>query len=214
MEAIISFISSYISYWPLVCFIALLLAGFNLPISEDVLIIMSAIISANDRSMLIPNYLGLYFGIYISDLISYWFGRIVGEGFTKIKFVAKKLTPARINKVSDQLEKHGFLTYVITRFIPFGVRNTLFMASGMIHVYFPKFMFFDAIAAFLSSSTLYWLVFLLGESAAKDYRIFGIILFCILIVAIIVAIVVYNLKKKNKKPADTPASENTDKTEN
>lgn len=213
MEAIVSFISSYISYWPLVCFLALLLAGFNLPISEDVLIVMSAIISANDRDMLIPNYIGLYVGIWLSDLISYWFGRIVGEGFTKIKFVAKKLTPERINKVSDQLEKHGFMTYIITRFIPFGVRNTLFMTSGMIHVYFPKFMFFDAIAALISSSTLYWLVFLLGESAADNYKLVGIILFCILIVALIVLIVRHYLKKKNKKPAETPALDNTEKSE-
>lgn len=204
MEAIITYISSYISYWPLVCFCALFLAGFNIPISEDVLIIMSAIISANDRSLLIPNYIGLYAGIYISDLICYWFGRLAGNGIIKIKFVAKKLTPKRIQKISTQLEKHGFLTYVITRFIPFGVRNTLFMTSGMLHVYFPKFMLFDGIAALLSSSTLYWLVFFLGESAAANYKLIGIVLFCILVVVLSVLIIRHYLKKK--KPAVEPAS--------
>lgn len=207
MEAIISFISSYIGYWPLVCFLALFLAGFNVPVSEDVLIIMSAIISAKNRELLIPNYIGLYAGIYISDLINYWFGRIVGSGFTKIKVVARKLTPERLNRISNQIEKHGFLTYLITRFIPFGVRNTLFMSSGIIHVYFPKFMFFDAIAAFISSSTLYWLVYFLGESAAKNYKIVGVVLFCLLICALCFFIIRYILKRKNKKPADVPASD-------
>lgn len=210
MEAIISFISSYIGYWPLVCFLALLLAGFNVPISEDVLIIMSAIISANDREMLIPNYIGLYLGIYISDLICYWFGRLVGNGFTKIKIVARKLTPERLDKISNQLEKHGFLTYVITRFIPFGVRNTLFMASGMIHVYFPKFMLFDAIAALISSSTLYWLVFFLGESAAKNYKTVGIVLFFILCAVLCFFVIRYIRKRKNKKPVKVPASDESD----
>lgn len=210
MEAILSFISTYISYWPLVCFLALLLAGFNIPISEDIMIIMSAIISANDRSFLLPNYLGLYFGIYISDLISYWFGRLVGGGLVSIKFFAKRLTPARIQKISGQLERHGFLTYVVTRFIPFGVRNTLFMTSGLIHVDFLKFMLYDAIAAFISSSTLYWLVFYLGESAANNYKTVGIILFCILIIVIAVSIVRFILKRKNKKPAVMPASEGSD----
>ncbi len=210
MEAILAFISSYIHYWPLVCFFALLLAGFNVPISEDLLIIMSAVIASKDRSFLFPNYLGLYGGIYLSDLICYWFGRLVGGGLISIKFVARKLTPARIQKISNQLEKHGFLTYVVTRFIPFGVRNTLFMTSGMLHVYFPKFMLFDAIAALISSSTLYLLVFYLGESAAANYKAFGIILFCLFIIAMAVLIVRHELKKRNKKPADAPAQESAD----
>lgn len=205
MDSIIAFISTYISYWPLVCFLALLLAGINIPISEDVLIIMSAIISANDRSMLIPNYIGLYLGIYLSDLISYWFGRLVGTGFIKIKFVAKKLTPRRIKKITDQLDKHGFLTFVITRFIPFGVRNTLFMTSGLIHFNFTKFMLFDAIAAVISSSTLYWLIFFVGESAARNYEAIGIILFVLLIIAIIFFVIRHEQKKK--KPVEKPASD-------
>lgn len=212
MDAILSFISTYVTYWPLVCFLALFLAGFNVPISEDVLIIMSAIISAKDRSLLIPNYIGLYAGIYISDIICYWFGRLAGNGIIKIKFVARKLTPRRIQKISTQLEKHGFLTYVVTRFIPFGVRNTLFMTSGMLHVAFPKFMLFDGIAAVISSSTLYWLVFFLGESAAANYKLIGIILFCVLICALSFFIIRYYLKKK--KPAAEPASEQSETAEN
>lgn len=213
MEEVLAFISSYISYWPLVCFFALILAGFNIPVSEDLLIIMSAVIATKDKSFLIPNYLGLYGGIYISDLICYWFGRLVGGGLISIKFVARKLTPARIQRVSNQLEKHGFLTYVVTRFIPFGVRNTLFMTSGMLHVYFPKFMLFDAVAALISSSTLYLLVFFLGESAAVNYRVFGIVLFVIFIGALAFLIIRHELKKRNKKPAVTPAQESEQKAE-
>ena len=89
MDSILAFFSSYISYWPLVCFSALFLAGFNLPISEDVLIVMSALIAYEDRALLIPNYIALYAGIYISDIICYWMGRLIGQGVLKIKFFTK-----------------------------------------------------------------------------------------------------------------------------
>lgn len=209
MDSILTFISSYIHYWPLVCFFALLLAGFNIPISEDVMIVMSSLIATHDNKMLLPNYIGLYAGIYASDLISYWFGRILGSKLLNWKFLKKKLTPRRIQKIVGQLDRHGFLTYVVTRFIPFGVRNTLFMTSGMVHFSFPKFMLFDGIAAVISSATLYFLVFYIGEVAADNLRILGYILFALLVIAVLVLFIRHEKKKRDKKkPAEQPASDN------
>lgn len=207
MDVIIEFISTYVHFWPLVCFCALLLAGFNIPISEDVMIIMSALISIQDPIWLIPNYIGLYAGIYASDLISYWFGRFVGNGVIKINFVARKLTPRRIQKITHQLDKHGFLTFIITRFIPFGARNTLFMTSGMIRFNFPKFMLFDGIAAVVSSSTLYFLVFFIGEAAAEFLQVIGYILFVLLVIGLTVMFILHERKKAQKKAGTLPASE-------
>ena len=116
MDSILAFFSSYISYWPLVCFIALFLAGFNLPISEDVLIVMSALIAYEDRALLIPNYIALYAGIYISDIICYWMGRLIGQGVLKIKFFTKALSKSKMDFLSKKLEKHGFLTFIVNKF--------------------------------------------------------------------------------------------------
>ena len=180
MDSILAFVSNYFTYWPLVCFFALLLAGFNLPISEDVLIVMSALIAYEDRSQLIPNYIGVYAGAYVSDIISYWLGRFLGNGMLKFKFIEKALTPKKMEFLSKKLEKHGFLTFVVTRFIPFGMRNALFMTSGFTKLPFPKFLLFDGIAAIISSMTLYSLVLFIGESAKEGFRVVGIILFIIL----------------------------------
>ena len=202
MESIITFFSSYFTYWPLVCFFALLLAGFNLPISEDVLIVMSALISYEDRSQLIPNYIGLYAGIYGSDIISYWMGRLIGNGALKVKFISKTLTPSRVEFLSKKLEKHGFLTFIVTRFIPFGMRNALFMTSGLTKLPFPKFLLFDGIAAIISSMTLYSLVLLIGESAKEGFKVVGIILF-VLLWGFIIAFVIKKVldRKKRRKAA-------------
>ncbi len=198
MESIISFFSGYFSYWPLVCFFALLLAGFNIPISEDVLIVMSALIAYEDRSLLIPNYLALYAGIYASDIVSYWMGRLIGNGMLKINFFKKALNPARVDYLSRKLEKHGFLTFIVTRFIPFGMRNALFMTSGFTMLSFPKFLLFDGIAAIISSLTLYSLVLFIGESAQQSFKVVGIILF-VAMWGSIIAFIIRRMIRRNKR---------------
>ena len=189
MDQIIEFITSYVSYWPAVCFFALLLAGLNLPISEDAMIILSATFVQADESLIIPTYIALYAGIVLSDIEAYFIGRLLSRGVLKFNFLRKKLT---------HLEKHGFLTFIVCRFIPFGVRNILFMSSGFIGLKFSRFILFDSIAAVLSSGTLFALVFFLGEAAEKNFRLVGIILFIILALAL-TAFIIYRIIRKRKR---------------
>ena len=199
MDQIIEFITSYVSYWPAVCFFALLLAGLNLPISEDAMIILSATFVQADESLIIPTYIALYAGIVLSDIEAYFIGRLLSRGVLKFNFLMKKLTQKRIDWVSSHLEKHGFLTFIVCRFIPFGVRNILFMSSGFIGLKFSRFILFDSIAAVISSGTLFALVYFLGEAAEKNFRLVGIILFIILLVALTAFIIYRIIKKRNKK---------------
>ncbi len=198
MDSIINFISQYVSYWPLVAFGGLLLSGLNLPVSEDAIIILSATFAQSDSSILIPNYIAIYLGILLADIIVYWTGRLLGMGVLKLKFLQKRLTPERIDWVSNHLEKHGLKTYILCRFVPFGVRNMLFMGSGFVALPFKKFMLYNSIAALISSSTLYWLVYFLGEIASAKLKIIGIVLFVVIIIALIVAGI--KVSKETKKP--------------
>ena len=207
MNAIIAFISQYVSYWPLVIFGALFLAGFNLPISEDALIILSATFAQKDSSILIPNYIAIYSGIIVADIIVYWTGRLLGMGILKIKFLQKRLTPQRIQWVANHLKKHGLKTFIICRFIPFGVRNVLFLGSGFVELPFKKFIAYNSIAALLSSSTLYWLVYFIGETASTTLKIIGISFFLILITSLIIIGVKISRETRVKKEESENLSE-------
>lgn len=212
MEAILAFFSSYFSYWPLVCFCALLLAGFNLPISEDVLIVMSALITHENKSLLIPNYLALYFGIYISDAICYWLGGLIAKGVFKLKIVTRALTPSKMEYIAKRLEKHGLLTFIVVRFIPFGMRNVLFLTSGFTGLPAHKFFLFDAIAAFLSSLSLYLFVLYLGASVKEGFKVIGIVLF-VLVWGIALGFIIKKLiecKQKKRLPCDTNNTASTE----
>lgn len=181
MDLLISYLTAHISYWPLVAFLVLIPAGFNLPISEDAVIILSAAVAQANHKILFPTYAGLFAGIFLSDIICYYFGRVASKGVLKVRKIRKNLTKERLSIIKQELNKNGFRTFIICRFIPFGVRNVLFTSSGFVHLGIKKFMLFDSIAVLISSSTLYFLVFAVGESASIWFKVIGITLFVLLI---------------------------------
>lgn len=181
LDSFINFFTQYLDYWPLACAVMLLFAGINIPVSEDALIILSAGIAANDRTMIVPNWIGLFVGIFVSDIISYYLGRLVSRGARQIKSLRKHLTPKKIRLVSRKIDEYGFRTFIVCRFVPFGVRNTLFMCSGFVHLEFKKFVLYDLVASVISLTTLYTLVYFLGQKASLGFKIGGIIFFVILV---------------------------------
>ena len=62
--------------------------------------------------------------------------------------------------------RYGFWTLLVGRFIPFGVRNCLFMTAGMARMPFLKFAVSDGIACFISSTVLFSLGYTLGKNQA------------------------------------------------
>ena len=180
-NSLVNFFTAHIPYWPLVCFSLLLLAGFNIPVSEDAVIILSAGVTFTDRSLILPTWLALYLGILVSDIMVYWWGHFLSKGMFQFKKIRKKLTPQKIRLVAKTMDDYGFRTFIVCRFIPFGVRNTLWLSCGFVGLPFRKFVLYDSIAAVVSCSALYHLILFVGETASFAYKIVGLIMFTALI---------------------------------
>ena len=176
LNSLVNFFTAHIPYWPLVCFSLLILAGFNLPVSEDAVIVLSAGVTLSDSSLVIPTWISLYLGIFISDIMVYWWGYFLSKGMFRFKKIRKKLTENKIRLVAKTLDDYGFRTFIVCRFIPFGVRNTLWMSSGFVGLPFKKFLLYDSIAALVSCSTLYALiiffVFMIRHVIKKETKFF------------------------------------------
>lgn len=158
--------------------------------------------------IMIPTYIALYLGIFISDIMAFYIGRLLSKGFLQFKFLKKKMTPKNMEWVSSHLENHGFLTYITCRFIPFGVRNMLFMGSGFVGLPFVKFLLFDSIAALISSSTLFFLVYFIGNAAEEVLYVLGIILFLALVTTLITLFI--KRRRRKSEQAKLSSKESTD----
>ncbi len=177
-------------YW---IFFFLMLAGLNLPISEDLMIIISGTLA----STVIPEHTILLFvwtflGCYLSDWEAYWIGRLLGPKLWEIRWLSKTVRRGQIRKINRFYENYGFLTLMIGRFIPFGVRNCLFITAGMGRMPFPRFLFADGLACFISNLTLFTLAFWSGKNYHLLYEqvlafnsyLFGVAAFFIAIIGI------------------------------
>lgn len=168
MEALTQFIESNIHYAHLIIFGALILAGFNVPVSEDAMLFISAVLASSHEEFLPHLFIGVYMGAYLSDLICYALGRFLGPRLFEIRLFANMVPPERIIKIRHFYEKYGIVTLLIGRFIPFGVRNGLFLTAGLGQMTFIKFALSDLTACTLSTVTFFSLYYHYG-SAVIDY---------------------------------------------
>ncbi|MDD0853798.1 DedA family protein [Halobacteriovorax sp. GB3] len=196
MTSLMDMIQANIAMAPFLIFGLLFLAGFNIPVSEDAMLFISAILAAKNPEYTTSLFIGVFAGAYISDLICYGFmGRYLGNKIFKIKFFANMAPPERIEKVSNFYKKYGILTLILGRFIPFGVRNALFLTAGLGKMNALKFAISDLIACTISCVSFFYLYYTFGETVISYVKQANTIIFAIFIA---VALGLFIKKKKQK----------------
>jgi membrane-associated protein len=201
MDTLIFWITEHAQHAHWFIFGAILLAGFNIPISADALIVGSAVLAAT----LVPQhlwylYLSVFLGCYFSAWIAYWFGRLVGKKLYRFRWFQQFFPIHRIEKIQNFYTKHGLWTLMIGRFIPFGVRNCIFMSSGMSRVPFHRFALQDLPACLIWTSLTFYLFFSLGKNfhtLLSHLKIVNIVIFA----AFGVTVIAFLWYKRRKKTA-------------
>lgn len=165
MELLHHFIVDYAPHAHYIIFFLILLAGLNLPISLDALTITAAILAAT----VVPQntyklFLSIWLGATLSACISYWFGRIVGNRLIHIPFFRRLLPQKQIAKMHRFYEKRGRWALVIGRFIPFGIRNALFMTAGISKFSFKTFVTTDFFACFFWAAICFPIYYSIGQN--------------------------------------------------
>ncbi len=194
MEEIIQFINLHIVWAPYIIFGLLLFAGFSFPIPEDLMMFTSAVLAAKNPDHFLPLLAGVFAGAYFSDLIAYWLGRTFGPQLWNIQFFAKMVSRKNITTVGNFYEKYGVLTLIFGRFIPFGVRNALFITAGLGKMNFAKFALSDLFACTISTALFFSLYYNYGTTVIEYIKQGNIILFSIAI--FIVTAFIWHKKRK------------------
>jgi membrane protein DedA with SNARE-associated domain len=196
MEELLQFIQGNIQYAHWIIFGALLLAGFNIPVSEDGMLFISGVLASHYPDHLVRLFIAVYMGAYLSDLICYTLGRKFGPKLFEIKFFANMVPPERIDKIRNFYERYGIVTLLVGRFIPFGVRNGLFLTAGLGKMDFKKFALADLLACTISTVVFFTLYYYFGNSIIEYVKQGNIVLFGL--VAIGIGGYFYMKKQKNQ----------------
>ena len=205
MEHIGEFILAHATFFPWILFFSLLLAGCSLPISIDLLLVLTAFLSATLFSHKGPFLFILFtLGCIFSAWIAYWIGRLSSGQLKRFSFFSKMLTLERLNTINHYYQKWGFWTFLFARFIPFGVRNCFFMFSGIAKISFPRFILFDAIACTIWSTAFFSLFYRLGqnyETLLSHLKMINLCIFTAFSVTVI-SIICYKLSAGRRKTVE------------
>jgi membrane protein DedA with SNARE-associated domain len=158
MEELLSYLCEHAHHAHWVIFCLLLLSGFSLPISEDIMLLGGGAIASTcipDHALKL--YMWIFLGCYLSAWEAYWIGRLLGPRLYHMRFFKWIVTPQHLDTLQHYYSKFGIFTFIIGRFCPGGIRTALFMSSGLTHMPFPLFILRDGVACLISSSTLFYL---------------------------------------------------------
>ena len=204
MEGIFTYIceNAHNAHWIIFCL--LLLAGLNIPISEDVMLLSGGAIASScipDHTMRL--FIWIFLGCYLSAWEAYWIGRLLGPKLYKIPILKNIVTPARTDKLRHFYAKYGIFTFIFGRFCPGGIRNALFYSSGLTKMPFNLFILRDGIACAISSTVLFFVGYKFGENIDVVLKIFHrysqiVLILIITVISIALLFFWYKHRKSNK----------------
>lgn len=200
MESLIQFITENAPFAHYVLFGLLILAGLNIPISEDLVVIGSGVLA----SSVIPEngwklFIAVFLGAYLSDILAYFIGRFLGQRVLASRFFSKFVQPERLVSVYHYYEKYGMLTLFCGRFIPFGVRNCLFITAGMGKMRLHKFLVVDVIACLITTATLFTLSYFFAKNYAALRTSIQWVNFGIFVAFLFAVFTIFWYKKRKQK---------------
>lgn len=165
LESILDFVVQNADWAHYLLFGLFMLAGLNVPISEDLLLMIGGVLAATvvpEHTMLL--FVWCFLGAYLSDWEAYWIGRRLGQGIWETRWLKGFISRRRLAQINNFYDKYGAYTLFFGRFVPFGVRNCLFISAGMGKMPFSRFLVWDGIACIVSNSVVFFLAYSLGQN--------------------------------------------------
>jgi membrane protein DedA with SNARE-associated domain len=188
-------------------FLILVVCGMGIPFPEEATFLVAGYAAAKipDTNLWILCIAGVA-GIIIGDSIPFYVGRRYGLSLLAKPFIAKILTPDRIERTKEYFRKHGSKTVFAGRFVA-GLRMPTFFMAASMGVKYRTFVFWDLMGALISCPTSIVLAYYLGPKAEEylhQSKVYMIIFACVVAAYGVYHYVSHRQKPPTPPPAGTP----------
>ena len=130
---------------------ALLAAGLGLPLPEDISLLTAGYLVWRGDESLWVTIPACLLSIIVGDSILFWLGWHFGERITQHRFLRRRLTARRLERVEHHFERHGNKTILAARFAA-GARALFFLTAGAMKMSYWRFLLLDGSAALVSGT--------------------------------------------------------------
>ena len=182
----------------------LLLCGLGLPVPEDISLISAGYLAHLGTVEIHAVFLVCFVAVLGGDTLAFTVGRQFGTRLLASGFGHRYFTPKRQRRVRAYFRTYGSKVVFIARFLP-GLRFSIFLSAGMLHVRPYVFIVYDSLAALVSVPFLVYSAFYFGDridqvikwAKRSEYGILVLVGVAALVVAIKV------LRKRRARPPAT-----------
>ncbi len=181
--------------------VAMCLATVGFPISEEFVIISSALVAymgAHPELYPPPSLVLLsgqtpvhpattamvcFLSVFLSDLFIYMIGFIFREKITNHYFFQKFIPQKRKEKIDLWMTRYGYYVSGMLRFAP-GLRLIGYLTCGITRMPIDKFILFNGGVALLVVPTQIWIISIYGESIIRHIEIISVVLGTLVFISI------------------------------
>jgi membrane protein DedA with SNARE-associated domain len=147
----------------------LLLCGLGVPIPEDISLIVAGYLAYKGVFEVNKAFVVCLGAVLAGDTFAFCLGRWFGRPLLATRWAHRYFTPKRQRRVRAYFRKFGSKVVFLARFTP-GLRFSIFLSAGMLHLRPPVFFIYDALAAIISVPALVYLAWYFGGQIDRVVR--------------------------------------------
>lgn len=154
-------------YGAVAIFVAFVISGIGLHLSEDLILIPAGWLAANDWGMFTEFALAAYLGIVAGDAGWFWVCRRFGTRIMHTRWFKRFFHPRRLLEIKWQIDERGAWVLLAARFIP-GTRTPVITMCGLLHMAWWKLLLVEGVCVLVTAPLqmmIGWLAFHAAEKA-------------------------------------------------
>ena len=154
-------------YGAIAIFVAFVVSGIGLHLSEDFILIPAGWLAAQDWRLFGEFAAAAYFGIVLGDAGWFWMCRTFGTRLMHTKLVKRMFHPRRLLEIKWQIDQRGAWVLLAARFIP-GTRTPVISMCGVLHMAWWKLLLVEGVCVLVTAPMqmmIGWLAFHAAEKA-------------------------------------------------
>jgi membrane protein DedA with SNARE-associated domain len=189
---------AFISHYGYIGIFSLLMLGvFGVPFPDESLLTFSGYLASKGHLHILPTIIVAFLGSIVGMTLNYVVGRTLGLVAIREYGHHVRLTPEKMERVSDWFDRFGKWTLPISYFIP-GIRHLSAFVAGASKLRFSVFTLFAYSGGFLWIFTFTLMGYFLGHKSANRTAQFTNFLIFAGIVLLFIALYLYIQQEMDK----------------
>ena len=154
-------------YGAIAIFVAFVVSGIGLHLSEDFILIPAGWMAAQDWALFGEFAAAAYLGIVLGDAGWFWVCRTFGTRVMHTRWFKRVFHPRRLLEIKWQIDERGAWVLLAARFIP-GTRTPVITMCGLLHMAWWKLLLVEGVCVLVTAPLqmmIGWLAFHAAEKA-------------------------------------------------